>query len=327
MVFGFASLLRCILALSAFISYSHADEKYLDRLHKHMSLLQREGSVETWADHQIVPGAKLDKAVLDALRSSDLFIALVSPDYIASNYCYEKEFEEALRLSENGKLHIVPVIVEPCDWLSSPFRQFMALPKDGKPISEWTNANVAYLDVVSGIRRLVSTGKADAVPVGTGPSAAVTSGRRIKIKQEFDSIQRGEFIDQAYEVIRDYFKSSCDELSGIDDLKAKFHRMSDSSFTCTVVNRGIKGGREAHITVHNSKGSRHHFGDINYVFEAHADTNTSNGSIRVSADDYNMYLTLGFGGLMGRSDSKYDAQQAAEALWSEFIGHAGIEYD
>jgi len=315
------------LAVSAFISYSHTDEKYLDRLHKHMSLLQREGSIETWTDHQIIPGSRLDSVVMSALRSSELFVALVSPDYIASNYCYEKEFEEAMRLSESGKLHIVPVIVEPCDWLSSPFRQFLALPKEGKPVSEWTNANVAYLDVVSGLRRLLSQGRLESAARRSGASDAQPSGRRMKIQQEFDSIQRGEFIDQAYEVIRAYFMNSCDELSGIEDLRAKFHKMSDGSFTCTVVNRGIKGGREAHITVHNSKGRRHHLGDINYVFEAHADSNTSNGSIRVGADDYNMFLTLGFGALMGRDETKYDAQQAAEALWLEFIGHAGIEYD
>ncbi|MBD9637356.1 toll/interleukin-1 receptor domain-containing protein [Ensifer sp. ENS07] len=58
------------MALS-FIPYSHADVKYLDRLHKHVSLLQREGSIETWSDHQIVPGAKLDKAMMNALRSSE----------------------------------------------------------------------------------------------------------------------------------------------------------------------------------------------------------------------------------------------------------------
>ncbi len=103
--------------------------------------------------------------------------------------------------------------------------------------------------------------------------------------------------------------------------------MSDSSFTCTVVNRGIKGGREAHITVHNSKGGRHHFGDINYVFQAHANAGTSNGAIRVEADDYNMYLSPGFGRFMGRDDTKLDAKQAAEALWSEFVEQAGIEYE
>lgn len=292
-----------------------------------MSVLQREGSVETWTDHQIMPGGKLDGEVSRALLRSDLFIALVSPDYLASNYCYEKEFEEALRMAETGQIKIVPVILEPCDWLSSPFRQFLALPKDGKPVSEWTNSNIAYLDVVSGIRRIVSTGALQPAAVSSGGTTGVSSGRRIKIKQEFDSIQRSEFTDLAFNVISEFFKHSCDELNGIEDLRAKYYQMSESAFTCTVVNRGIKGGREANITVHNGKGRRHHFGDINYVFEAHADPNSSNGSIRVSADDYNMYLSLGMGVLTGRDDTKYDAQQAAEALWLEFIGHAGIEYD
>ncbi|WP_430257343.1 toll/interleukin-1 receptor domain-containing protein [Neorhizobium sp. IRS_2294] len=317
------------MALTAFISYSHADEKYLERLHKHMALLQKERAVETWTDHQITPGKRLDSEVANALERSDVFIALVSPDYLASNYCYDREFEAALRMAESGELQILPVIVEPCDWLSSPFSQFLALPKDGKPISEWTNSNVAYLDVVSGIRRLVSSGAPQpaATHDGTNVAPSAASSRRIKIKQEFDSIQKSDFTDQAFGVISDYFRSSCEEISGIEDLRAKFHRMSDGSFTCTVVNRGIKGGREANITVHNSKGRRHHFGDINYVFEAHADSGTSNGAIRVAADDYNMYLTLGFGGMMGRDESKYDAPQVAEALWLEFIGHAGIEYD
>ncbi|KAA3514054.1 hypothetical protein CPJ18_11045 [Agrobacterium rosae] len=107
------------MALTAFISYSHADERYLDRLHKHMSLLQHDGDIETWTDHRIVPGAKLNDSVMTALETSDLFIALVSPDYLASNYCYEKEFQEALRRAEVGELHIVPVILEPCDWLGT----------------------------------------------------------------------------------------------------------------------------------------------------------------------------------------------------------------
>lgn len=315
------------MALTAFISYSHADERYLDRLHKHMSMLQRDGDIETWTDHRIVPGAKLNDSVMTALKTSDLFIALVSPDYLASNYCYEKEFQEALRRAEAGELHIVAVIVEPCDWLSSPFSQFMALPKEGKPISEWTNANVAYLDVVAGLRKLLASAKPENSDFVSGFTTTQTSGRRVKIKQEFDSIQRGEFIDKAYGIIQDYFENSCRELSGIEDLKAKFLKMGDNSFTCTVVNRGIKGGREAHITVHNSRGKRHNFGDINYVFEPHADHGSSNGSIQVDVDDYNMYLTWGFGRYGGREESKYDAQQAAEALWLEFVEHAGIEYD
>lgn len=312
---------------TAFICYSHADEKYLERLRKHMALLQREEAIVAWTDHQIAAGARLDGTIRDALDDAQLFIALVSPDYLASNYCYEKEFEFALKKADAGALTILPVIVEPCDWLSSPFRQFRALPKDGKPVSEWTNSNLAFLDVVSGIRSLVTDAASYSEARPSEAALQTHPGRRMKIKQEFDSIQKSEFADQAFAAIADYFRNSCTEVNGIDDLRAKYHSMNDNAFTCTVVNRGIKGGREAHITVHNSKGRRHFHGDISYVFEAHAEPVTSNGSIRIAADDYNMFLTLGYGGMMGREDTKYDAQQAAEALWVEFIGHAGIEIE
>ncbi|TCN20324.1 toll/interleukin-1 receptor domain-containing protein [Sinorhizobium americanum] len=259
--------------------------------------------------------------ISSALASSRVFIALVSPDYIASRYCYEKEFEEALKLAEAGSLNIVPVILEPCDWLSSPFSQFLALPKDGKPISEFTNSNVAYLDVVTGLRRVI-TAAAERSSARPGGDAAVTAGRRPRIKQEFDSIQKSDFADKAFEVIRFYFKNSCEELSRIEDLKAKFEHMNDGAFTCTVVNRGVKGGQEAHITVRNSKG-KNSFGDISYVYQPYAGDNSSNGAIRVSSDDYNLFLSMGYHHI-GR-ESKLDAQQTAEALWLDFVRQAGIE--
>lgn len=311
------------MALNAFISYSHADEKHLERLHKHLAMLLREGTLDTWSDHKILPGGRIGPEINGKLNDSGLFIALVSPDYLASNYCYEKEFETALALAEAGKIRIVPVILEPCDWLSSPFNQFLALPKDGKAISEWTNQNNAYLDVVTGLRRVVASdaaaekGRADPGGPAAGPA------RRVKVKQEFDVIQRSDFADEAFAAIRSYFQKSCAELNDIDDLKAKFEVMSDTAFTCTVVNRGIKGGRDAHITMRNDKG-RNHFGDISYVYQAHGPANTSNGAVRVAHDDYNLYLTMN--GFMGNDETKYDAQQAAEALWLDFVGQAGITY-
>lgn len=313
------------MAATAFISYSHADTKHLERLHKHMAQLLRDGVFETWTDHAIVPGSNLDNKVFTALRASQVFIALVSPDYLASNYCFEKEFEAAQRLEAQGRLHIVPVIVEPCDWLSSPLKSRLALPKDGKPVSEWTNENVAYLNVIQGLRAVAtSTHKKPSGPAGERDAPEV-GGRRLKIKQEFDTIQRRDFADEAFRIIRDYFKSSCEELDQAEDLRARFENMSDNSFTCTVVNRAYKGGRDAHITVHNSKSSRHHFGDINYSWQSHGESNTSNGHVQVDADEYNMFLSLN--DFMRSEKKRYDAKQVADVLWLEFTTQAGIEYD
>jgi hypothetical protein len=145
------------MAAIAFISYSHTDERLLERLHTHLAALKRDGALSAWTDHAILPGARFEDAISAQLERSNLFIALVSPDYIASRYCYETEFQRAFALTEAGKMRIVPVILEHCDWLSTPLRKFLALPKDGLPISTWTNQNEAFLDVVTGLRRVLKT--------------------------------------------------------------------------------------------------------------------------------------------------------------------------
>lgn len=82
--------------MKAFISYSHNDSQMLDLLHKHLAQLQRDAIISTWTDREINAGANLEQTISSALGNSQIFIALLSPDYIVSNYCYEKEFTTAL---------------------------------------------------------------------------------------------------------------------------------------------------------------------------------------------------------------------------------------
>lgn len=312
------------MSTEVFISYSHADERPLERLHKHLAMLKREGIIRTWTDHELLPGAMIDAKIVSALEASGIFAALVSPDYLASNYCYEKEFQHAIRLSEAGRLIIIPIILEPCDWLSSPFSQFLALPKDGKPISEWANENNAFLDIVTGLRHLLSAARKG--QEATEPSERV-GARRPRVKQDFDTIQKREFADKAFETIQRYFEASCRELNAIGEgnLKARFEAMGGSAFTCTVVNRAKQRGGEAHITIRNGKGAGFFGGGISYVWQPHADNNISNGSIRVEADDYTLYLVND--NFATRGDRKSAPEQVAAALWIDFVKQAGVEYE
>ena len=59
----------------------------------------------------------------------------------------------ALEWHDAGEARIVPIIVEPCDWKNSPLNKLKVIPKDGKPINEWTNENAAYLNIVTELRR------------------------------------------------------------------------------------------------------------------------------------------------------------------------------
>ena len=53
---------------------------------------------------------------------------------------------------EAGDAHVIPVVVNPCDWSSTPLAELQALPTAAKPISTWRHTEEAYLDVTMGIR-------------------------------------------------------------------------------------------------------------------------------------------------------------------------------
>ena len=138
-----------------FYSYSHKDERYRERLETHLSLLKREGLLEEWHDRKIIPGQNWKEVLDENLETSDVVVLLVSPDFLASDYCYEREMKRALERHDKGESKVIPVIVRPCDWEWAPFSKLQALPKDAKAITEWSNRDKGWLSVTAGIRKAI----------------------------------------------------------------------------------------------------------------------------------------------------------------------------
>lgn len=311
--------------MKAFISYSHKDAAQLERLHAHLAILRREGSITAWFDRKILASGNLDLEIMGQLEGSDLFLALVSPDFLNSNYCYEKEMEKALQLHKAGTMRVVPIILEPCDWQSTPLGKLKVVPKDGKPVAEWQNHNTAFLDVVTELRRIVAAG----MPVSHAPLATPVStaadksvGSRYRVKKHFDEIDRQDFRQRTYKEIRDYMAVSIEEMNGIEDIKARFSDITSSSFTCSILNRALQN-RIGHITVHARKGFG---GDISYSFSENGPTTTSNGGFSIEADDYELFLKGGSFMMQSNDNGRVTAQQAAKIMWDELLKQAGISY-
>ena len=308
--------------MKAFISYSHLDSSSLERLHTHLAMLRREGSLNEWYDRKILAGDPVDSEVSANLESSDLFIALLSPDFLNSNYCYEKEMERAIEKHDSGEIRVIPIIVEPCDWKASPLVRFKALPKDGEPISSWTNQNNAYLDIVNELRRIVQNERMDQQSVHS-ESVRKASEARYRIRKDFDDIDRADFRDVAFSAIRDYFQKSITEIDRVEGLRGRFRELGPQSFTCTVLNQ-MKGRSQAHITVHATSSS-HGFGDVTYSFSENAPANTANGWFSIESDEFDLYLLQHGFSRMG-DDQRVSQQTAAEMLWEEFLGNAGVSF-
>ena len=140
--------------MKLFYSYSHEDEEFREGLEKHLSVLKQNGHIEDWHDRKILPGQDFRREIDQNLEDADIVVLLISSDFLSSPACQE-EMRDALNLRKRKGVTVVPIIVRYCDWKSSDIEGLQALPKDGKPVSDWSDTDTAFLDVVEGITDIV----------------------------------------------------------------------------------------------------------------------------------------------------------------------------
>jgi internalin A len=141
-------------AVRLFYSYSHKDENLRNELETHLKLLQRQGLIDTWHDRRIEAGDDWKQRIDDNLERADIILLLISADFIASDYCYEKEMKRALERHVDGEARVIPVIVRDTNWRIVPFAKLQAVPKDGKAVTLWENKDSAWRNVSEGIEKV-----------------------------------------------------------------------------------------------------------------------------------------------------------------------------
>ena len=312
--------------MEAFISYSHKDSEYLERLKVHLANMKRQNLITEWTDNEIHAGDSIDEDVLRKLNNSEVFIALLSPDYLASKYAYEIEFKKAQELQENGSLIIVPIIVEPCDWQKTPFGVLKALPKDGKAISEWTNENNAFLNVIDELRRLIESPFKKVISLENSPQIKQPETRRnYKIKKIFSEVDKITFKEESFEIIKNYFNEAIEEINSVEHIQVKLTKMNDEYFTCLISNRA--NSENSYITVSISNQNLQ-FGDIHYQFNDKMPSGSSmqlDNLFMIENDEYIQFWSRKHLGSYRAIDNNiYDAQGLGSIIWDEFIAKVGI---
>jgi TIR domain len=138
--------------LRLFCSYARKDDRLRNQFEIHLKLLQRKGIIASWHDRLIRAGERWGEGIAENLEQADLIVLLVSPDFIASDYCWDIEMARALERHESGEAWVVPVIVRDVDWSIAPFSRLQALPRDGRAVKCWRDRDAAWRNVVEGIR-------------------------------------------------------------------------------------------------------------------------------------------------------------------------------
>ena len=143
--------------LRVFISYAHRDEDLKDELEMHLATLKRQGKIKAWQDRDIEAGAEWDQEIKANLEAAKIILLLITPRFLASDYCFDLEMQRAVERHDAGTARVIPIILKPCDWQGTPFSKLQGLPKDCKPVTKWDDRDEAFLNVVQGIRKAVES--------------------------------------------------------------------------------------------------------------------------------------------------------------------------
>ena len=123
-------------APTVFISYSHADEEWKDRLVAQLRVLQMEDVLDPWDDRLIEVGQDWNPEIEQAMNTASVAILLVSTDFLTSEFILNDEVPLLLERREKEGLRVFPVIIRPCPWKQVIWLARMHVrPKDGRPIS------------------------------------------------------------------------------------------------------------------------------------------------------------------------------------------------
>ena len=203
-------------SVTLFISYAHRDEELKSQLDKHLTPLKLQKVIDKWSDRQIEGGQDWAHQIDSNLKSADIILLLVSPDFVSSDYCAGIELKAAMTRYRDGDAIVVPVILEPCDWKWLEFGKLQATPKDGKAITDWANINSAFLDVTNTIRQ-VAQGLLDKRQKKLDETLAASERYKAKVEEVLSDGDITPLERKTLNELRDKLGLTADEAEAIKD--------------------------------------------------------------------------------------------------------------
>lgn len=141
--------------IKLFYCYAREDRALRDELEKHLSWLKRRYQLRNWHDREILPGEEWEQAIDAHLNSAQIVLLLISPDFMASDYCFGREMQRALERHREGTCRVIPILMRPTYWDEAPFSHLELLPDEARCVTTWPNRDEAFRDVVIGISRTI----------------------------------------------------------------------------------------------------------------------------------------------------------------------------
>src|SRR5947209_1771233 len=123
-----------------FISYSHKDRKWLDKLQTHLAPLARRGSISVWADTMMLTGDRWKPEIEAALGKASVAVLLVTPNFLQSDFINNHELPSLLEGAAMRGVTIFWVAVSASLYKASPVSEYQAANDPERPLDTLTAA-------------------------------------------------------------------------------------------------------------------------------------------------------------------------------------------
>jgi hypothetical protein len=123
-----------------------------DALREHLAPLVRDGLITDWHDRKIVAGDAWEAEIDEQISAADIVLVLLSPSYLASEFCWTIELPKALERLDRREVRIIPIVLRPCLWQNTALARLQALPTNARPVTDWADRDMAFVDIVRAVR-------------------------------------------------------------------------------------------------------------------------------------------------------------------------------
>ncbi len=127
-----------------FISYSHKDKEWLNRVQTHLKVLNHQNDIEldVWDDTKILAGEKWKEEIAKALKNAKVAVLIISTDFLASDFIQSSELPDLLNNANDNGTKLLSLIVKPCRFKhQAGLKDLQALNDPSTPLSKMSDSD------------------------------------------------------------------------------------------------------------------------------------------------------------------------------------------
>jgi pimeloyl-ACP methyl ester carboxylesterase len=118
-----------------FISYSHKDSGWKDRIEEMFAVDQRFGGLEVWSDSRIEAGEEWESQIKFAMTECSAVLLLVSASFFASDFIMDKEWPVLLDAAKKMRLALLWVCISDAPYERTDLAKYQAVLDPKRPLN------------------------------------------------------------------------------------------------------------------------------------------------------------------------------------------------